>query len=294
MNRSALPFTGEGGTARPPAVAPTLLLVLMATLGCSPPSSDPAPPGDPDPAALTQLIQDARIVELTHSLSAETLVWPTSRPFEFEVTSEGMTDEGFYYLSRDFSGPEHGGTHLDAPIHFFEDRWTTDQIPLDRLVGPGVVVDVSAQADADPNFQVSVDDFLEWEGTHGRIPAGAIVLLNTGRSRFWGNASAYMGTEVTGEEGLARLQFPGLHPEGARWLVRNRDIVAVGLDTPSLDHGPSTTFESHQILFEQNIYGLENVAHLDEIPPLGATIVALPALMEGGSGGPVRIIALVP
>jgi len=279
---------------RPPTMTGILALVLMVAPGCSPDPSDPAPLAESDPAALTQLIQDARMVELTHPLSEETLVWPTSRPFEFEVTFDGMTDEGFYYLSRDFSGPEHGGTHLDAPIHFYEGRWTTDQIPLDRLVGPGVMVDVSAQADSDPNYQVSVDDLLEWEEVHGRIPAGAIVLLNTGRSQFWGDARAYMGTEVRGEEGLARLQFPGLHPEGARWLARERDIVAVGLDTPSLDHGPSTTFETHQILFEQNIYGLENVANLDELPPVGSTILALPALMEGGSGGPVRIIGLVP
>jgi kynurenine formamidase len=286
--------TGGAWSIQSPILVAILALVLVVPPGCSPPASDPPPLDESDPSALAHLIQDARMVELTHPLSEETLVWPTSRPFEFEVTFEGVTDEGFYYLSRDFSGPEHGGTHLDAPIHFYEGRWTTDQIPLERLVGPGVVVDVSGQADSDPNYQVSLDDLLEWEEVHGRIPAGAIVLLNTGRSQFWGDARAYMGTEVRGEEGLARLQFPGLHPEGARWLARERDIVAVGLDTPSLDYGPSTTFESHQILFEQNIYGLENVANLDELPPFGSTILALPSLMEGGSGGPVRIIGLVP
>jgi kynurenine formamidase len=276
---------------------PVLLLAGFLSAGCEP-GMDTGPAGAPSETgtqvSLLEFLETHQMVELTHPLGEETIVWPTSRPFEFETTFEGWTEEGYYYASRDFSGPEHGGTHLDAPIHFYEDRWTTDQIPLDHLVAPGAVVDVSESVAEDPNYRVSVNDLMDWEDAHGRIPSGAILMLHTGKGAHWPDAVAYMGTAGTGEEALAHLQFPGLHPDAARWLVEDRDVVAVGLDTPSLDYGPSTNFEAHQILFEANIYGLENVANLHELPPTGSTILALPTLLEGGTGGPVRIIALVP
>ncbi|MEX2526731.1 MAG: cyclase family protein [Gemmatimonadota bacterium] len=274
MRRSA-PF--------PASTFPTFLLLAA----CGPPSAPAVQ------QSLAERLQSARLIELTHPLNDETIVWPTAVPFEFQTTAEGYVEAGYYYASRDFSGTEHGGTHLDAPIHFFEGRWTTDQIPLQRLVGPGAVVDVSGGAAADANYQVQVDDLTAWEAEHGRIPDGAILLLCTGRSRLWPDAEAYMGTAETGEAAVAALAFPGLHPEAARWLVANRNVAAVGLDTPSLDFGGSTLFETHQILFEHNIYGLENVANLDELPPTGALILVLPILLEGGTGGPVRIVAVV-
>lgn len=270
-----------------------LLLLALMTSGCQE-APEPSTPEEGQMATLTEVLEGHRLVDLTHPLGGETIVWPTSRPFDFDTTFWGWTDEGYYYSSRDFSGPEHGGTHLDAPIHFYEDRWTTDQIPLEHLVAPGAVVDVSSAVAGDPNYQVTANDLMDWEEEHGRILSGAILLLHTGKGAHWPDAEAYMGTARTGEEALAELQFPGLHPDAARWLVEGREVVAVGLDTPSLDHGPSTTFETHQILFEANIYGLENVANLHEVPPTGATILALPTLLEGGTGGPVRIIALVP
>ncbi len=253
----------------------------------------PEPSDAPDPLSLAQRIADARIVELTHPVSEETLVWPTSAPFTFETTFEGWTEEGFYYFSRNFAGPEHGGTHLDAPIHFAEGRWTTDQIPLDRLIGPAVVVDVSQEAAADPNYRMTVGDLEGWEAVHGRIPDGAILFVFTDRSRLWPDAEAYMGTAETGEEAIPELSFPGIHPEAAEWIVENRQVAVVGIDTPSLDHGPSTDFRTHVILNEANIPGLENVANLEELPATGAVVFALPLLLEGGSGGPVRIVALV-
>ncbi len=268
---------------------PAAVLLAFPLVGCEAPG-DVEPP---EPAPLHDRLAQAQWVELTHPLNEETLVWPTSIPFEFEVVYEGMTDDGYYYAARNFSGPEHGGTHLDAPIHFAEDRWTTDQIPLERLVGPGAVVDVSQQAAADPNYQVTADDLQAWEAEHGPIPPGAILLLHTGRAELWPDAEAYMGTGARGEEAVAELEFPGLHPDAAQWLVDERDVTAVGLDTPSLDHGPSTLFETHRILMNENIYGLENVANLGALPPTGATILAMPALLEDGTGGPVRIVAVV-
>lgn len=267
---------------------PRSFLTCVFLLAACGPSSAPA-----EEESLAERLESARFIELTHPLNDETIVWPTAVPFTFETTAEGYVDAGYYYASRNFSGTEHGGTHLDAPIHFFEGRWTTDQIPLDRLVGPGVVVDVSDGVSGNANYQVQVDDLTAWEAEHGRIPDGAILLLSTGRTRLWPDAEAYMGTAESGEAAVADLAFPGLHPDAARWLVSNRSVAAVGLDTPSLDFGGSTLFETHQILFEQNIFGLENVANLDELPPTGALVMAFPLLLEGGTGGPVRIVAVV-
>ena len=268
---------------------PAAALLMLSTVGCEVPENA----GTPEQATLHERLTEARWIDLTHPLNEETLVWPTSIPFEFDVVFEGMTDDDYYYAARNFSGPEHGGTHLDAPIHFAEDRWTAGQIPLERLVGPGALVDVSQQAAADPNYQVTADDLQVWEAEHGPIPPGAILLLHTRRAELWPDAEAYMGTDARGEEAVAELEFPGLHPDAAQWLVDERDVAAVGLDTPSLDHGPSSLFETHRILMEENIYGLENVANLGELPPAGATILAMPALLEDGTGGPVRIVAVV-
>lgn len=268
----------------------TLLFSFLVLGGCeAPPPEAPGTPG----GDLAALLANARLVDLTHPLSEETLVWPTSEPFRIETVFEGRTEAGYFYAARSFSGPEHGGTHLDSPVHFAEGRWSTDEIPLDHLLGPAVVVDVSGPSAEDPDYQVAVDDLVAWEAEHGPIPSGALVFLFTDRGRFWGDAERYMGTTETGEAAVAELSFPGIHPEAARWLVEERNIVAVGLDTPSLDHGPSTLFEAHRILFDANIYGLENVANLGELPPTGATVLALPMLFQGGTGGPVRILAIV-
>jgi kynurenine formamidase len=266
------------------ALAPGVQVILA---GCAPEGA----PGDAVGGTLAERLSAATLVELTHPFGEETLVWPTSVPFTFPVTFEGYTEDGYYYASRDFAGSEHGGTHLDAPIHFAEGRWTTDRIPLERLVGPGAVVDVSGAAAADPDYRVTVEDLTAWEDAHGRIPEGAILLLFTDRSRLWPDARAYMGTARRGEAAVAELSFPGLHPAAAEWLVRNRRISAVGIDTPSIDHGPSTLFESHRILFEENVFAFENVANLDRLPPTGAAIIALPMKLAGGTGGPLRIIA---
>lgn len=274
-------------------VSGPLLVLALGASACA----GPDPEGDGtlrgDAASLAEALADARLVELTHPLNDETLVWPTSDPFHFEVLFHDFTEDGYYYSSRNLSGPEHGGTHLDAPIHFAEGRWTTDEIPLERLMGPAAVVDVSAQAAADPDYQVTSADLQAWEEAHGPIPPGAFLMLFTDRARYWGDPVAYMGTARRGDAGVAELSFPGLHPEAARWLVENREISAVGIDTPSIDHGPSTLFESHRILFKENVFALENVANLHQLPPTGAVILALPMLLEGGTGGPIRIVGVV-
>ncbi len=233
-------------------------------------------------------------IDLTHPLNEDAVFWPTAEQFEKTTVFEGETDGGYFYSAFNFSAAEHGGTHIDAPIHFAEGKYTTDEIPVDRLIGPAVVIRVSEQAAADRDYQIRVEDITAWEEANGQIPEGAIVLFNTGFSQFYPDLESYMGTAERGPEAVAKLHFPGIHPDAAQFLATERTIEAVGLDTPSIDYGQSTLFESHVTLYKQNIAGLENVANLDDLPATGATVIALPMKLEGGSGGPVRIIAHLP
>ena len=205
-----------------------------------------------------------------------------------------MADRGHFYAANRYRASEHGGTHVDAPIHFAEKGQTVDQIPIEQLIGAAVVVDVTAQAAENPYYQVTVADFEAWEKEHGRLPSGVIVLLCTGFARFWPKAKTYLGTEQRGAEAVPGLHFPGLHPDAARWLIANRPIKAIGLDTASIDYGQSKLFESHQILLGKNIPAFENVAALDQLPTTGALVLALPMKIKEGSGGPLRIVAWVP
>lgn len=233
-------------------------------------------------------------VDLSHDFSSETLYWPTAPRFELSAEAKGETADGYWYEANRFSSAEHGGTHIDAPIHFAEGRQSVDQIPVSQLVGPGCVVDVSDAALADPDYQVTTADLKTWEDAHGAFPRGAIVLLRTGYGRFWPDAKRYMGTDARGPEAVPDLHFPGLHPDAARWLVAERRIDAIGIDTPSIDFGQSELFETHRSLFAHGLPAFENVANLDRLPPRGAHIIALPMKIKGGSGGPLRIVARLP
>jgi kynurenine formamidase len=232
-----------------------------------------------------------RLVDLTHAFGADTIYWPTAGGFTLEQVAHGKTEKGFFYAANQFCSAEHGGTHLDAPIHFFEGRRTADQIPVEQLIGKGVRVDVSARCAQDRDHRVSVADLVAFEIRNGRIPPGSIVLLQTGWAARWPDRASYLGTARTGPDAVAELHFPGLHPEAARWLVRDRAVKAVGIDTASIDHGPSTLFESHVVLTEANVPVFENVASLERLPETGFVVAALPMKIRGGSGGPLRIVA---
>ena len=232
-------------------------------------------------------------IDLTHEFSADTIYWPTAERFTLEAEFHGRTPKGYFYAANRYRASEHGGTHIDAPIHFAEGHTTVDQLPIDQLTGEAVVVNVSAKAQTDADYQITVADLKTWEKSHGQIPKGAILLFNTGFGRYWPDAKKYLGTDEKGVDAVAKLHFPGLHPDAARWLVSERTIKAVGLDTASIDYGQSTLFETHRILFEKNIPAFENVATLDQLPATGAYIIALPMKIKGGSGGPLRIVAWV-
>ena len=257
-----------------------LFALLAAFTAC-------APRDQPDPWA-------GEWVDLTHDFGTDTLYWPTADPFELTVDSRGKTDDGYWYEAYSFRTAEHGGTHIDAPSHFAEGQPSVDAIPLSRLIGPAFVVDVSEAALANPDYLATPADFKAWESTHGRLPTGAIVLLRTGYGRFWPDPAHYLGTTQSGPEAVAELHFPGLHPDAARLLAEEREAAAIGIDTPSIDYGQSRFFESHRILFEAAIPAFENLANLERLPPTGARVIALPMKIKGGSGGPLRIVALLP
>lgn len=234
-----------------------------------------------------------RWVDLSHAYDENTLYWPTASLFHKTTVFEGRAEGGWYYSAYDIETAEHGGTHIDAPIHFYEGRQAVDEIPLSRLIGEAVVIDVSERASNDADYQVTAGDIAAWEAEHGRIGAGSIVLVRTGFASRWPDAEAYLGTSKRGPEAVAELHFPGIHPDAARVLV-NREIGAVGLDTASVDYGQSTDFMTHRVLYEANVPGFENVADLSSLPARGAWIVALPMKIRGGSGAPLRIAAFVP
>jgi kynurenine formamidase len=232
-------------------------------------------------------------IDLSHDFSAQTIYWPTAKPFRLEVVSAQRTPAGYYYAANNFSAAEHGGTHLDAPIHFAEGKWTTDQIPLERLIGQAIVVDAQAGADSSADYRVDLAAINGWEREHGAISSGSIVLFHTGWARHWPDRAAYLGTLRTGPEAVPDLHFPGIDSAAAQWLV-DRKVKAVGIDTPSIDYGQSSSFPSHRVLFTSNIPAFENVANLHKLPPRGSFVIALPMKIKGGSGGPLRIVALVP
>jgi kynurenine formamidase len=233
-----------------------------------------------------------RIVDLTYAFDANSVYWPTAEQFKLETDFEGMTDKGYFYSAYRYSAAEHGGTHLDSPVHFAKGRYTVDELPLQQLIGAAIVIDVTAQCATNPDYLVSVADFENWEKRNGKIPAGTIVLLRTGFGKFYPDRKKYLGTEERGAEAVAKLHFPGLDPAAARWIVASRSIKAIGLDTASIDYGQSTLFESHRALFEKNVPAFENVANLDQLPAKGFSVIALPMKIKGGSGGPLRIIAV--
>ena len=270
-----------------------VLVGALLVLGCT---SERVPASDASRAEIIASVFSGgagRWVDLTHSFSSRSIYWPTDTlGFKLEQLAHGNTAGGWFYSSYRYSAAEHGGTHLDAPVHFAEGGWTNDQIPLASLVGPAVVVDVTSRVQ--PDYLLTVDDLTKWEAEHGRVPKGAIVLVRTGWDARYQDRAAYLGTALRGPDAVAQLHFPGVSAEAAQWLVDNRTIAALGIDTPSIDYGQSADFRAHVILYKKNIPGFENVANLATLPPVGGFVVALPMKIEGGSGGPLRIIGYVP
>jgi len=232
------------------------------------------------------------VVDLTYAFDENTIYWPNAHPFHWEKEKWGPTAGGYFYAAGRYAASEHGGTHIDAPIHFAEGKATLDQIQPERLIAPAIVIDSSRQCTAETDYRLAPADVAAFEKAHGRVPAGSIVLVRTGWGRYWPDRKKYLGSDVPGD--TEHLHFPGISGEAAKMLVEERKIFGVGIDTASMDYGPSKDFPAHRIFNGANVYGLENIANLDRVPVTGATIIALPMKIKGGSGGPVRIVALLP
>jgi len=236
----------------------------------------------------------ARLVDLTHAFDEQTVPWPTEVGFRLERGFDGVTDGGWYYRANRFSMAEHSGTRVDAPNHFSRSGKPADEIPLERLMGAGALVDVSDECRDNSDFLVTIEHFKAWERRTGRSLKNAIVLVRTGWEKFWPDRERYLGTTETGREGVAKLHFPGVAPEAAAWLATERKIRAIGIDTASIDYGQTKTFGAHVALCAHQIPAFENLTELDRLPITGFTVIALPMKIRGGSGGPLRAIAVIP
>jgi kynurenine formamidase len=228
--------------------------------------------------------QSPRLVDLGHPIAATDPSWEGTPAFE-RVPSATFEKEG--YAAGRVTVEEHFGTHVDAPAHFAKNGWTVDKIPVDRLYRPGICVDVSAKAARERDYRVTKADLTAFEASHGRIPEGSIVLIATGWDRYWPNRAEYMAEK----DGVKH--FPGLSVEAIGYLARDRRVAGIGIDTASIDYGPSTSFEAHRVSLPLDVYHIENAAHLTTLPPTGFMVLVAPMKIAGGSGGPARVFAFL-
>lgn len=242
--------------------------------------------------AASELINPGKVVDLTYSFDQRTIYWPTEKPFRHEREKFGVTPGGYFYAAGKFAAPEHGGTHMDAPIHFNRQGETAERVPLANCIGPAAVIDFSARAAHAPDTMLEVADITKYEKDYGPIPDGAIVVARSGWGRFWPDKKHYLGTDKPGD--VAGLHFPGFSPEALDYLIKNRKPAAIVIDTASIDPGVSKDFMAHRIWLGTNRPAFENLAHADLLPPRGATIFCIPMKIGDGTGGPTRIFAVMP
>jgi kynurenine formamidase len=227
------------------------------------------------------------VVDLTHGINGKVPTYEPAEHLDYQVKTVATIEKDKYF-ARNFSMPEHYGTHLDAPAHFARGMWTVDQIPAERLVAPLAVLDVSAKVKGDPDYRVSVEDIAAWEKVHGHVPDYSVVIVRTGWGPRWNSVKAFRNADAKGT-----MHFPGYSEDAAKFLIAARNVLGLGIDTLSADYGASQDFPVHQFALAHSVYQLENVANLDQVPATGAIVVVAPIKLEGGSGGPVRILALV-
>src|ERR1700730_4773259 len=226
-----------------------------------------------------------RVLDLSYAINDKLVPWlGDTRWFEAQVNSTVEKNGNF---TRSFWMLEHYGTHLDAPIHFPPGKVTVDKIPTKQLFGPAVVIDVQADGSKNADFLLPAARVEDWEKRHGRIPEGAIVLLRTGWAARWPDAQRYRNQDAQG-----RMHFPGFSAEAVKVLLE-RKVSGLGCDTLSTDFGASTDYAVHHLALGAGLYQLENLTDLGEVPEVGAFLVVAPIKLEGGSGGPVRVFALV-
>jgi kynurenine formamidase len=285
MHSSRLSSPVERGRAVAAALGAFVLATTAASLTGGATSTLAANPAL-DPARV-------QFVDLTHPFNVKTLYWPSaSSGFTYSTLTRGRTPGGYFYSAGVFQAPEHGGTHMDAPAHFKEEGQTAADVPLERLVAPVVVIDVSTLASGSPDYEVTATDVASFEARHGPIARGTTVLVRTGWSSRWPDRLAYYGDDTPHD--TSNLHFPGFGEEAMRLLVEQRGVAAVGIDTASLDPGRSNDFRAHRIAAGGGVPGFENLTNLEQVPAKGAWLLALPMKIEGGTGGPLRAVAMIP
>ncbi len=227
-----------------------------------------------------------RVLDLSYAINDKLVPWPGDAKFFEAKVNASIEKEG--YFTRSFWMLEHYGTHLDAPAHFPPGKTTVDEIPVKQLFGPAVVIDVRAESGKDADYQLGAARVEEWEKLHRRIPEGAIVLLRTGWASRWPDAQKYRNQDAKGT-----MHFPGFSVEAAKLLLE-RKVSGLGCDTLSIDHGASSDYPVHRLALGAGLFHLENLADMSELPETGAFLIVAPIKLEGGSGGPVRVFALLP
>jgi len=226
------------------------------------------------------------VLDLSYAINDKLVPWPGDEKY-FEAKINATIEKNGYF-TRSFWMLEHYGTHLDAPAHFPPGQATIDQIPANKFFGPAVLLDVRDEAAKDADYRLPVSQIEKWEHAHGRIPPGAIVLLRTGWASRWPDARRYRNQDKQG-----KMHFPGFSTEAAKILI-DRSISGLGCDTLSVDYGASEDFSVHHLALGAGLYHLENLPDLSKVPEAGAFLVVAPIKLEGGSGGPVRVFALLP
>ncbi len=236
-----------------------------------------------------------RLIDLTFPFSVDSIYWPTDKPFTPTIVAKGISEGGYWYASNQYAASEHGGTHVDAPIHFYEQGRTIGQIPLQEWIGPAVKIDVTKESTANRDYLLSVDDILSWEKKHGLVPQGAWVIMQSGiDGSYYPKKKEVLGTDKSGKAAIAELHFPGFSPEAVSFLLANRSITGIAIDTPSIDPGTSKDFQVHRRLCSAQKLALENIANLDKVPESGATLFVIPMLIKDGTGAPARVFAELP
>ena len=240
-----------------------------------------------------------RVIDLSYAINDKLVPWPGDEKY-FEAKINATIEKNGYF-TQSFWMLEHYGTHLDAPAHFPPGKATVDQIPAKQLFGPAVVLDARAEVVKNADYQLPVRRIVEWEQAHGQIPPGAIVLLRTGWAARWPDVERYRNQESgnadknrADQQGTAqgKMHFPGFSAEAAKMLIE-RKVSGLGCDTLSVDYGASDDYAVHHLALGAGLYQLENLADLSELPESGAFLVVAPIKLEGGSGGPARVFALL-
>ncbi|QSR85869.1 cyclase family protein [Methylacidimicrobium sp. B4] len=232
------------------------------------------------------------MIDLSYPFDDRTVYWPTETGFHYWYEQHGrVAGRGHFYAAGKFSAPEHGGTHMDAPLHFSEGGASADRVPLTHCIGPACLIDFRERAEEDPDSALSVSDIERDEARHGPLPEGAIVVAHSGWGSYWPDKKRYLGSDRWGE--VQNLHFPGFSPEAVSFLLRERKVAALAIDTASLDPGRAVDFPAHQIWLGAGRPGFENLAHLERLPPRGATLYGIPMKIAGGSGAPARVFAVV-